>query len=73
MYGCLKAKYFPRSSFLEDSDVPNSSFVWKSLLAAQPLLKKGSCWGVGNGTSIQILHEKWIPNHPGNQVLQQPL
>ena len=72
VYGCFKAKYFPRSSFLEDSDVPNSSFVWKSLLAAQPLLKKGSCWRVGNGTSIRILHEKWIPNHPSNQVLQQP-
>ena len=72
VYGCFKAKYFPRSSFLEASDVPNSSFVWKSLLAAQPLLKKGSCWRVGNGTSIRILHEKWIPNHPSNQVLQQP-
>ena len=40
--GCFNAKYFPRSCFLEASDVPNSSFVWKSLLAAQPLLKKGS-------------------------------
>ena len=70
--GCFKAKYFPRSSFLEASDVPNSSFVWKSLLAAQPLLKKGSCWRVGNGNSIRIMHEKWIPNHPSNQVLQLP-
>lgn len=43
-YGCFKAKYFLCSCFLELSDVPNSSFVWKSLLAAQPLLKKGSCW-----------------------------
>jgi len=64
VYGCFKAKYFPRSSFLEASDMPNSSFMWKSLLAAQPLLKKGSYWRVGNGNSIRIMHEKWIPNHP---------
>ena len=73
MYGCFKAKYFPHSSFLEASDVPYSFFVWKSLLAAQPLLKKGSYWRVGNGNSIRIMHEKWIPNHPINQVLQQPI
>nr|XP_023882199.1 uncharacterized protein LOC111994541 [Quercus suber] len=69
VYGCFKAKYFPRGCFLEASDVPNSSFVWKSLLAAQPLLKKGSCWRVGNGNSIRIMQDKWIPNHPTNQVL----
>ena len=73
VYGCFKTKNFPRSCFLEASDVPNSSLVWKSLLAAQPLLKKGSCWRVGNGNSIRIMHEKWIPNHPTNQVLQQPI
>ena len=40
LYGCFKDRYFPRSTFLEASDVPNSSYVWKSLIAAQPILKK---------------------------------
>ena len=43
VYKCFKAKYFPRGSFLEAMDVPNSSYVWKSLLAAQPILRKGGC------------------------------
>lgn len=34
LYGCFKARYFPRSSFLEAADVSNSSYVWKSLIAA---------------------------------------
>ena len=40
LYECFKARYFPRSTFLEASDVPNSSYVWKSLIVAQPILKK---------------------------------
>ena len=73
VFRCFKAKYFPRGSFLEATDVPNSSFVWKSLLAAQHVLKKGCCWRVGDGSSIRVLHDKWIPNHPTNQVLHPPL
>ena len=26
---------------------------------------------VGNGNSIQIMQDKWIPNHPTNRVLHQ--
>ena len=33
LYRCFKARYFPRSNFLEATDVPNSSYVWKSLMA----------------------------------------
>ena len=46
-YRCFKAKYFPRCTFLEAVDHPHSSYVWKSLLAAQPILRKGCCWHVG--------------------------
>ena len=34
VYKCFKAKYFPRCTFLEATDVPNITYVWKSLLAA---------------------------------------
>ena len=41
VYGCFKAKYFPRSSFLEASDVPNSSFVWKKFIGSPTIAKEG--------------------------------
>ena len=72
LYGCFKAKYFPRCSFLEAKDVPNSSYVWKSLIAAQPILKKGCCWRVGDGFSIRALQDKWIPNYTMNSILHMP-
>ena len=34
LYSCFKAKYFPQCDFLEAIDCQNSSYVWKSLLAA---------------------------------------
>ena len=49
LYSCFKEKYFPRCDFLEVKDCQNSSYVWKSLIAAQPLMKKRCYWRVGNG------------------------
>ena len=68
-YRCFKVKYFPWCNFLEAGDVPNSSYVWKSIMVAQLILKKGSCWRVGDGSGIRVLKDKWIPNHPTNRVL----
>lgn len=47
IYRCFKAKYFPMGNFLEASDIPNSSFVWKSLMEAQPIMRKGCLIYVG--------------------------
>lgn len=69
LFHCLKARYFPRTSFLEELDTPNSSYTWKSLIAAQPILKKGCCWRVGNGFAIRVTKDKWIPSYPSNKVI----
>ena len=37
--------------------------------AAKPILKRGSCWRVGNGETIRILNDAWLPNLPTNTVL----
>ena len=73
MYQCLKARYFPHYSFLEVVDSSNSLYIWKSIMVAQPVIQKGSCWRVGDGSSIHILQDKWIPNHPSNKVLFYPI
>lgn len=38
-------------------------------MAAMPILKSGCYWRVGNGSSIRVVGDKWIPNHPTNKVL----
>ena len=66
---CFKARYFPRSPFLEAKESPGCSYVWRILVAALPILKPGYCWRVGNRSSISVLGDKWIPNYPTNKVL----
>ena len=55
--------------FLEATDCPNSSYVWKSVLASQQILKKWCYWRVGTGSSIRVMEDKGIPNHLGNKTL----
>ena len=69
LYKCFKARYFPRSSFLEAKESPGCSYVWRSLMAALPILRLGYCWRVGNGSSIRVVGDRWIPNHPTNTVI----
>src|SRR4051812_6668782 len=37
------------------------SFTVKSILHGQNLLKEGLVWRIGDGTSINIHHDNWIP------------
>ena len=69
LYKCFKARYFPRSNFLEASESLDCSFVWRSIMAAPHILKNGCCWRVGNGYSIRVHEDRWIPNHPTNKIL----
>lgn len=55
----LKARYFPDCSFFEAIAKKNSSFLWRSIIAAKPLLRKGCFWRVGNGQSIRIWKGVW--------------
>ncbi|KAK3225535.1 hypothetical protein Dsin_005397 [Dipteronia sinensis] len=38
-----------------------SYFPWKSLLWGKELTEKGSRWRVGNGKSVRIYKDRWIP------------
>ena len=69
LHKCFKARYFPQSSFLDAKESSGCSYVWRSLVAALPILKAGHCWRIDNGSSIRVLWDRWIPNYPTNKVL----
>ena len=67
--GCPVSRYFPRCHLLEAAKSPLYSYTWRSIMAAMPILKSSCCWRVGNGSSIRVMEDKWIPNHPTIKVL----
>ena len=40
----------------------NPSFAWRSILVAQAIVRNGKRWLVGNGHSIRIWKDKWVPS-----------
>ncbi|KAL8100581.1 hypothetical protein AgCh_032729 [Apium graveolens] len=58
----FKAKYYPNSNFLEAKMGSNPSYVWRSVLEAQVLIRRGARWRVGDGSNIGILAQPWLPD-----------
>ena len=61
VYKVLKAKYFPTSDFSQAVLSNNPSFTWRSIMSAQPFINYGLRWRLGNGESIRIWGDKWVP------------
>jgi len=59
VYRVLKAQYFPRCDFIQALLGNNPSFTWRSIWAAQELVKFGLRWRMGNGDSVRVWEDKW--------------
>ena len=57
-----KARYFPNCNFLEAVLGHNPSYVWRSILATQHMLRNGASWRIGNGSRARIWGEPWLPD-----------
>ena len=60
----FKAKYFPSTSFLHAKPGHKPSYLWLSILSVQNLLRSNSKWVVGNGRSIGVWTDYWLPRTP---------
>lgn len=58
MYRVFKARYFPKCDFINASLGWKPSYIWRSLVAAQEVVRKGMRWRVGNGQSIRVWDDK---------------
>jgi hypothetical protein len=64
----LKAKYFPKCDFLHAKPNRIMSYTWHSILQAGWILKKGGLWNIGNGKSVQIWDDNWLPDQTGHKI-----
>ena len=63
-YKVFKMKYFPNCSLFEAKS-SSGSFAWKSILWERHLIEKGARWRVGDGQSIRIFQDAWLPTESG--------
>ena len=73
-----KAKYFLNRDFVNAMVGKKASFAWRSIMAAQHLVKRGLRWQVGDGWSIRVWQDQWLttrstyrfvtPERPRNQI-----
>jgi hypothetical protein len=57
----FKAKYYPNCTVLEATKGKKPSLVWRSLTAAQEVIIRGAIWQVGDGKSIKVWGDSWVP------------
>ncbi|KAL5777690.1 hypothetical protein ACOSP7_010616 [Xanthoceras sorbifolium] len=62
-------RYFPSSSFLNCNIGNEPSFVWRSIFWGREVLKKGVRWRIGNGYSVSIYDDQWLPRASTFRVL----
>jgi hypothetical protein len=58
----LKAKYFPNSSLLESEIGKRPFYIWRSFMAAKDIFSHGIIWRIGDGKSIKVWEDNWLPN-----------
>jgi hypothetical protein len=65
----LKGKYFHDCEFMEARNKQNSSHTWRAILHSWELLSKGLIKRVGDGSSIRIWEDPWIPESYSKRLL----
>lgn len=58
----MQARYFPDSDFFNAKMGSNPSYVWRSLLESQEVVRRGCRRRIGDGTSTKIWKIPWLPS-----------
>ncbi|KAL3825323.1 hypothetical protein ACJIZ3_021352 [Penstemon smallii] len=64
----FKARYYPQSDVFGSRLGSNPSYTWRSIWGAKEIIEKGSRWRVGNGNSINIWGDRWLPRESTFQI-----
>ncbi|XP_058741949.1 uncharacterized protein LOC131614373 [Vicia villosa] len=67
----FKRRYFPRVSIDKSNRGFAPSYVWRSILGSRELIQLGSRWRIGNGHTMEIFNDIWLPLNSGFKVKSQ--
>ena len=58
----LKGKYYPSCEFLQATIPKHASVTWQAIIHGRKALNSGLIKRIGNGTTVNIWTDKWIPD-----------
>lgn len=68
-YRVFKPKFFPDCSIMQ-AKVPNTaSYAWKSIIRGREVIRKGAQWRIGDGHSVKIWGDRWIPKKNNPRII----
>ena len=70
-YRVFKTKYFLNGSIFETKE-KSGSYAWKSILRARKVIAMGEKWQVGDGLSIRIYKDSWLPREGSGRTVSPP-
>ena len=68
-YRVFKAKFFPNGSIMEATNPSSASYAWCSILRGREVIKRGAVWRIGDGRSVDIWEDNWMPRKHSPRVL----
>ena len=69
----LKAKYFPHATLFTSPRNSRGFHIWITFLLEAQLILKGMSWIVGNGQTIRIWKDPWLPHSSLRNYIEGPL
>ncbi|XP_073137676.1 uncharacterized protein [Henckelia pumila] len=58
----LKARYYPVGDFLNVKIGANPSYIWRSIMQSQHIVRQGVRWRIGTGYNVKIWGDPWLPD-----------
>ena len=72
LYRVFKPRFFPNGTILEAPQSQTGSYAWKSSLKGRNVLMEDLRWRVGDGESINVWEDSWLPSEFLPFVSSQP-
>lgn len=69
----FKARYCPIENLLTAKIRNNPSYIWRSILEAQTLFKRGSQWRIGDGSNVNVQDKPWLLNKHNPFIISRHL
>ncbi|XP_031121085.1 uncharacterized protein LOC116024331 [Ipomoea triloba] len=64
-----KARYYPKTTFVDATIGGCPSFCWRSIMAAHELICSGVRRRIGNGNTTLIWGHPWLPDDPSPMIM----